>query len=108
MNQSFEIEIGETERFQLDCALYGLERELHSRALSILRSDPVVGTQRTEVPNLWDWSFRTFRITYGLSSDLSRLVLLRVVPEEAPKSQALARILTVIRTINDIKRLFGY
>ena len=108
MPPRLEIELAETKRFQLDCGLYGLEGELLETALGILRSDPIIGMQRAESPILWDWTFRGLRITYGLSEGLDRIVLLRAVPVEAPKSGAIAAILRLIRVINDVKRLFGY
>ncbi len=108
MPPRLEIELAETKRFQTDCALHGLEGDRFEAALDILRSDPVVGTQRPEAPALWDWTFRGLRITYGLSEELDRIVLLRAVPVEAPRSRAIGAILRLIRVINDVKRLFGY
>jgi hypothetical protein len=103
-----EVELAETKRFQTDRALHGLEGDRLEAALDILRSDPVVGTQRPEASALWDWTSRGLRITYGLSEELERIVLLRAVPMEAPSSGAVATILRLIRVINDVKRLFGY
>ncbi|MDX1731047.1 hypothetical protein [Aurantimonas coralicida] len=104
----YQVEIGETERFRLDCGLYGLEGERYELALQLLRSDPVIGIQRANSPTLWDWSFRSLRITYALSDELARIVLLRVVPLEAPVSRPASVVLKTIRVINDVKRLFGF
>lgn len=104
----YEVEIGETERFRLDCGLYGLEAERYELALRILRSDPVIGQQRAGSPALWDWSFRSLRITYALSDEIDRIVLLRVVPLEAPVARPAKTVLKAIRILNDMKRLFGF
>ncbi|NDV85525.1 hypothetical protein GTW51_02310 [Aurantimonas aggregata] len=103
----YEVEIGETERFRIDCGLYGLEAERYEQALRILRSDPVIGKQRPDSPALWDWSFRSLRITYALSDQIDRIVLLRVVPLESPVARPIQAVLKAIRVINDVKRLFG-
>ncbi|MCB8837892.1 hypothetical protein [Aurantimonas sp. VKM B-3413] len=108
MPPRLEVELAETEQFQLDCALYGLEGEPLDSALSVLRSNPIVGTPRPESASLWDWTFRRMRITYAASEEFSRIVLLRVVPVETSKSEALSTILRVVRIINDVRRLFGY
>ncbi|HDZ73466.1 MAG TPA: hypothetical protein ENH55_11995 [Aurantimonas coralicida] len=104
---ALDIEVGETRRFLLDCAMYGVNAEKHEALLRLLKGDPVVGRQRPGSPSLWDWEFSGNRITYALSDDCSRLVLLRLTPAEAPKASRLLQIMKLIRTINEIKRLFG-
>lgn len=108
MAPRLQIEIVETGQFQLDAAFYGLDGKRLESAFDQLRLNPTVGVQRPESPSLWDWNFHDWRITYWPTERLDHIVLLRVVPRQAPKSQAIASVLRLIRLINDVKRLFGY
>ena len=108
MTPRLQIEIVETGQFQMDAALYGFDGKRLQSALDQLQSNPAVGVQRPDSPSMWDWNFYDWRITYWPTERLDHIVLLRVVPKQAPKSQAISSVLRLIRLINDVKRLFGY
>lgn len=108
MTSILQIEIAETQRFRLDCALYSYEGERRARALEILGADPAIGRPYVENTALWLWSFDGFDFIYAVSGDFSRLVLLELRPQSLRQGKMLDRIFTTIDRINAIKRLFGF
>tara|TARA_R100001086_G_scaffold38488_1_gene17077 strand:+ start:1352 stop:1726 length:375 start_codon:yes stop_codon:yes gene_type:complete len=104
---SLEIQIAETRRFELDCALYQFGGAAKERALDILGNDPAIGRPHVENAALWQWSFGEFDLIYAISGDFSKLVLLELRPQSVRQRQPLEQVFAVIDRINAIKRLFG-
>jgi len=102
-----DITIAETRRFELDCAFFGFDEERKAAAIKHLKSDPVIGEQRPDNSRLWEWQFGHFEITYAISEDFSRIVLLEVRPATAKQTKIIETIWDVIDKVNKIKRLFG-
>ncbi|MCP3055396.1 hypothetical protein [Aurantimonas marianensis] len=77
---TLKIEVGETRRFLLDRAFYGLSDDRKDRMFARLESDPAVGTPRADRTSLWDWRFGEFEVTYAISDDFGKIVLLELRP----------------------------
>ncbi|MEX6504802.1 hypothetical protein [Jiella sp. M17.18] len=107
MPRRLDVEIAETRRFQLDCALYGLSEAAKLRALVQMESDPAIGRSRADKPSLWEWELGEFSITYALAGEMNKIVLLELRPRVEKPTQLLKRTWEAIDRINALKRLFG-
>ena len=107
MPPRLEIELAETKRFQLDCALYGFERERKARALETLGADPAIGRPYSDNAALWIWPTGEFDLIYAISADFSKLVLVELRPKSLRQGKFLDRMFVAIDRINAVKRLFG-
>ena len=104
---TLRIEIAETERFKLDCVMYGLDDAVKARKLEQLRSDPVIGFQKNGQSRLWEWHSAGFVFSYVLTDDLSRLILVELRPASAPETGLSDRFWLWVDRIGKLKRLFG-
>ncbi|HEY9058703.1 MAG TPA: hypothetical protein VIN77_16270 [Aurantimonas sp.] len=104
---TLKIEVGETRRFLLDRAFYGLSDDRKDRMFAQLESDPAVGTPRADRTSLWDWRFGEFDVTYAISNDFSTNVLLELRPRTEKPAPRLERTWDAFDKINKIKRLIG-
>ncbi|PHP66095.1 hypothetical protein CSC94_15970 [Zhengella mangrovi] len=104
---TLRIEIAETDRFRLDCAMYGLDDAVKARKLDQLRADPVIGVQKPGQSRLWEWQSAGFVFSYLLADDLSRLVLVELRPKSAPETGLTERFWIWVDRIGKLKRLFG-
>lgn len=100
-------QIAMTQRFRLDCALYGFGDDSLLRATQILVDDPVVGHPYIDNVALWSWQFGEFDLIYAISGDFSKLVLLELRPHVEKPGSTIERMFSAIDRINAIKRLFG-
>lgn len=105
---TLRIEIAETERFKLDCAMYGLERKNRLRAFAQVQSDPVIGKPVHGEQGLRRWTTGGLELTYALSDDISRVVFLTARPPSPAAPNLLRKAMHAIDHINRIKRLFGF
>lgn len=107
MAPGFEIIVAETRRFQLDCALYGLEGARKLKRIDSLGADPTIGRPYAEKTGLWVWSIGGHDLIYAISGDFSKLVLVELRPSSLPRGKLLDRLFVVIDRINAVKKLFG-
>ncbi|MBB4002285.1 hypothetical protein [Aurantimonas endophytica] len=107
MAPGFQIIVAETRRFQLDCALYGLDSVRKLRLIDALGSDPTIGRPYAEKTGLWVWSIGDYDLIYAISGDFSKLVLVELRPSSLPQGKLLDRLFVVIDRINAVKKLFG-
>lgn len=92
----------------MDCAFFSFGEFLKADAVRHLKRDPVIGNQRADNPRLWEWRFGSYDITYAISDDFSRIVLLEVRPATAKQTRIVEQIWDLIDKVNKIKRLLGF
>ena len=104
---TLDVRIAETRRFQVDCALYGVGKEKKELLFSRLKADPIIGRPRADTPSVWQWEFAGLEISYAMSEDFSRLVLLAARPPAPRPARLWQQAWDVIDKINKLKRLLG-
>lgn len=107
MAQSLDIEVAETKRFELDCALYSFQGKRKERALETLSADPAIGRPYSREAPLWLWTVGEFDLIYAISGDFSKIVLVELRPRSLRQGRLLDRVFDTIERVNALKRLFG-